>query len=160
MDKEMIQNVMSHFYEAAADWKCTGIQTEHNSDLTLEEYTVVNERGLVKGIVEDIGEEFLQWLYDTGYFSDYLYRSTQWKAIMHKFCLDTGLIRTTKCYKCKAQATEVSTGKFHCDKCGHVFDANLCPECGKEMDYQEPKEGEPFTPYYMCPGHFHTAAPG
>ena len=160
MDKELIQKVMTQFYEANAAWKCEGIQTEHTQDLSLVDYTITDERSLVKGIVEDVGEEFLQYLYDSGYLTHYIHSTVNWKSIISSFCIATGLTRTTKCYKCKAQATEIAENKFHCDNCGHIFDANLCPECGKEMDLMEPKEGETFTPYYICPGHFHTEAPG
>jgi len=169
MDKELIQKVMTQFYEANADWKCEGIQTEHTKGLSLVDYTITDERSLVKGIVEDVGEELLQYLYDSGYLAHYLLTTTwysipaSWGTIIGKFCVDTGLTRTTSCYKCstitvKHQATEVSEGKFHCDNCGHIFEANICPNCGGKLDLVEPK-GEPFTAYYVCPCGFHTEAP-
>lgn len=54
ISKELKDNLLDIIYDADWYFKCSGTQSEHNSDLSLEELTLEHEDKVVKLIVDEV----------------------------------------------------------------------------------------------------------
>jgi hypothetical protein len=57
ISSELGEKIASIIYQAQWYWAATGIQTEHVSDLSLEEHYIENE----DEVINDIVQEVLRW---------------------------------------------------------------------------------------------------
>ncbi|MHA1286206.1 MAG: hypothetical protein ACTSPB_02260 [Candidatus Thorarchaeota archaeon] len=62
--KKLKDKILGWFYDAGADWRCSGYQNQYNSDLTLEYYILEDEDTVTKGIVKDVMLDFWRWVDD------------------------------------------------------------------------------------------------
>jgi hypothetical protein len=58
------QRILQHFYDAPADFECSGTQTEHDSSLALENYRIFekSEPEVARGVVLEVGESLLAFM--------------------------------------------------------------------------------------------------
>ena len=156
-EKTLKDRVMDTIDDSEDDWQCQGTQTEYRSELEGLEFINRDDYKLVKQLIDDIGEELLQWLLDSGFLSERIPDNWSWGKILQEFEVSVGVIKICKCRKCKGTAIEVGD-KFHCSNCGYIFDETLCPECGGKLDgpaRELNEEGKDrFTPFYTCPCGF------
>jgi len=158
-EKTLKDRVMGTIDDSEDDWQCQGIQTEHHSELEGLEF-IRDDHKLVKQLIDDIGEDLLQWLLDLGFLSERIPDCWSWGKILQEFEVSVGVIKTCKCRKCKGTAIEVED-KFHCSSCGHIFDETVCPDCGGKLDYgrELDEEGrDRFAPFWTCPCGYNTEA--